>query len=160
MKSGTTRLLQLFRPHPRRPVEARLSGPGVNVELLSSFRDGAYNVTETVDFEGTTYEFARLSAPDEQLAVAGIVALMLKPTRLSSDQSEASSRNCPEDNNTGTLPEEGDPGGQCCHRHRRHPSRPRPQCLELIHPSTVRFGLPNPCLDRIRIDTGGKGQSW
>ena len=94
-------------------MKPSLSGPGVNVESsLSSFRDGSYNVTESFDFEGTTYEFARLSGTSmSSPTVAGIVALMLEANpALSSDQVrtilEETAR---EDNNTGTLPEEGDP---------------------------------------------------
>ena len=110
---GQLAFFSSFGPTLDGRLKPSLSGPGVNVESsLSSFRDGAYNVTETFDFEGTTYEFARLSGTSmSSPAVAGIVALMLEANpALSSDQVrtilEETAR---EDNNTGTLPEEGDP---------------------------------------------------
>ena len=110
---GQLAFFSSFGPTLDGRLKPSLSGPGVNVESsLSSFRDGSYNVTETVDFEGTTYEFARLSGTSmSSPAVAGIVALMLEANpALSSDQVrtilEETAR---EDNNTGTLPEEGDP---------------------------------------------------
>ena len=110
---GQLAFFSSFGPTLDGRLKPSLSGPGVNVESsLSSFRDGAYNVTETFDFEGTTYEFARLSGTSmSSPAVAGIVALMLEANpALSSDQVrtilEETAR---EDNNTGELPVEGDP---------------------------------------------------
>ena len=110
---GQLAFFSSFGPTLDGRLKPSLNGPGVNVESsLSSFRDGTYTVTETFDFDGTTYEFARLSGTSmSSPAVSGIVALMLEanPT-LSSDQIrtilEDTAR---EDNNTGTLPEEGDP---------------------------------------------------
>ncbi len=94
-------------------LKPSLSGPGVNVESsLSSFRDGSYNVTETVEFDGTTYEFARLSGTSmSSPAIAGIVALMLEanPALSSAQVRNVLEETAREDNNTGTLPEEGDP---------------------------------------------------
>ena len=61
-------------------LKPNVSAPGVNVESsLSSFRDGTYAVTEEVEFDGMTYEFAKLSGTSmSSPAVAGIVALMLE----------------------------------------------------------------------------------
>ena len=159
---GQLAFFSSFGPTLDGRLKPSLSGPGVNVESsLSSFRDGEYNVTETVDFEGTTYEFARLSGTSmSSPAVAGIVALMLEANpALSSDQVrtilEETAR---EDNNTGTLPEEGDP----VWGHGKVTATAAIQAtlalnaVETSDPSTARFiAFPNPGLDRMRIDVGG-----
>jgi len=109
---GTLAYFSTFGPTLDGRLKPNLSAPGVNVESsLSSFRDGVYNVTETVDFDGTTYEFARLSGTSmSSPAVAGIVALMLEanPYLSAGEVMAILEETAREDNNTGPIPEEGD----------------------------------------------------
>ena len=109
---GTLAYFSTFGPTLDGRLKPNLSAPGVNMESsLSSFRDGEYNVTETVEFDGTTYEFARLSGTSmSSPAVAGIVALMLEanPGLTPADVMAILEETAREDNNTGELPEEGD----------------------------------------------------
>ena len=156
---GQLAFFSSFGPTLDGRLKPSISAPGVNVESsLSSFRDGSYNVTETFDFDGTTYEFARLSGTSmSSPAVAGIVALMLEANpALSSEQVctilEETAR---EDNNTGTLPEEGDP----VWGHGKVTATAAIQAalalntVEQSDPSIARFtAYPNPAQDRIRID--------
>ena len=109
---GTLAYFSTFGPTLDGRLKPNLSAPGVNMESsLSSFRDGEYNVTETVVFDGTTYEFARLSGTSmSSPAVAGIVALMLEanPSLTPAEIVAILEETAREDNNTGVLPEEGD----------------------------------------------------
>jgi subtilisin family serine protease len=93
-------------------LKPNVSAPGVNVESsLSSFRDGTYAVTEEVQFDGMTYEFAKLSGTSmSSPAVAGIVALMLEanPSLSPSDVRDILQVTARQDQATGALPEEGD----------------------------------------------------
>ncbi len=93
-------------------LKPNVSAPGVSVESsLSSFRDGSYNVTSTADFDGTTYEFAKLSGTSmSSPATAGVVALMLEanPTLTPGDVRAILEQTAREDDDTGTLPVEGD----------------------------------------------------
>ena len=93
-------------------LKPNVSAPGVNVESsLSSFRDGAYTVTSTVEFDGETYEFARLSGTSmSSPAAAGVVALMLEanPELTPGDIRTILEWTAREDDETGALPAEGD----------------------------------------------------
>ena len=93
-------------------LKPNVSAPGVNVEsALSSFRDGAYTVTSSVEFDGTTYEFARLSGTSmSSPAAAGVVALMLEanPELTPGDIRTILEWTAREDDDTGDLPAEGD----------------------------------------------------
>ena len=93
-------------------LKPNVSAPGVNVEsALSSFRDGAYTVTSSVEFDGSTYEFARLSGTSmSSPAVAGVVALMLEanPELTPGDIRTILEWTAREDDDTGVLPAEGD----------------------------------------------------
>lgn len=110
---GTLAYFSTFGPTLDGRLKPNLSAPGVNMESsLSSFRDGEYNVTETVEFNGTTYEFARLSGTSmSSPAVAGIVALMLEanPALTPTDVMAILETTARDDNNTGELPAQGDP---------------------------------------------------
>ena len=109
---GQLAFFSSFGPTLDERLKPSISAPGVNVESsLSSFRDGIYNVTETFDYDGTTYEFARLSGTSmSSPAVAGIVALMLEadPNLTPAEIRTILEETAREDNNTGELPEEGD----------------------------------------------------
>ena len=93
-------------------LKPNVSAPGVNVESsLSSFRDGTYAVTEEVEFDGTTYEFAKLSGTSmSSPAVAGIVALLLEanPTLSPADVRDILEVTARQDQATGPLSAEGD----------------------------------------------------
>ena len=93
-------------------LKPNVSAPGVNVEsALSSFRDGAYNVTSSVEFDGVMYEFARLSGTSmSSPAAAGVVALMLEanPELSPADIRTILEWTAREDDFTGALSEEGD----------------------------------------------------
>ena len=93
-------------------MKPNVSAPGVNVESsLSSFRDGAYSVTEEVEFDGMTYEFAKLSGTSmSSPAVTGIVALMLEanPNLSPSDVRDILELTAREDQATGDFTAEGD----------------------------------------------------
>ena len=159
---GQLALFSSFGPTLDGRLKPNLSAPGVSVESsLSSFRDGEYNVTETFAYQGTTYEFARLSGTSmSSPAVAGIVALMLEANpALSSDQVrtilEETAR---EDNNTGELPDEGDP----VWGHGKVTATAAIQAalalnvVQASDPSTARFvAFPNPAHDVIRINVSG-----
>ena len=93
-------------------LKPNVSAPGVNVESsLSSFRDGAYGVTSAVEFDGTTYDFAKLSGTSmSSPATAGVVALMLEanPSLTPGDVRGILEWTARQDGNTGTLPDDGD----------------------------------------------------
>ena len=93
-------------------LKPNVSAPGVNVEsALSSFRDGAYNVTSSVEFDGVMHEFARLSGTSmSSPAAAGVVALMLEanPELSPADIRTILEWTAREDDYTGALSEEGD----------------------------------------------------
>ena len=93
-------------------LKPNVSAPGVNVESsLSSFRDGTYSVTSSIDFDGATYDFAKLSGTSmSSPAAAGVVALMLEanPELTPGDVRTILEWTAREDDDTGTLPAEGD----------------------------------------------------
>ena len=93
-------------------LKPNVSAPGVNVESsLSSFRDGSYSVTSQAEWAGTTYDFGKLSGTSmSSPATAGVVALMLEanPTLSAEDVKTILEWTAREDNDTGSLPAEGD----------------------------------------------------
>ena len=109
---GTLANFSTYGPTLDERLKPNVSAPGVSVESsLSSFRDGGYNITSTVDFDGTEYEFARLSGTSMSgPAVAGVVALMLEanPELTPADIRSILESTAREDEDTGTLPAEGD----------------------------------------------------
>jgi len=109
---GTLANFSTYGPTLDERLKPNVSAPGVNVESsLSSFRDGGYSITNTVDFDGTEYEFARLSGTSMSgPAVAGVVALMLEanPELTPADIRSILESTAREDDDTGTLPDAGD----------------------------------------------------
>jgi len=109
---GTLANFSTYGPTLDERLKPNVSAPGVNVESsLSSFRDIGYSVTSTVEFDGTEYEFARLSGTSMSgPAVAGIVALMLEanPELTPEDIRSILESTAREDEDTGTLSAEGD----------------------------------------------------
>ncbi len=109
---GTLANFSTYGPTLDERLKPNVSAPGVNVESsLSSFRDIGYSVTSTVEFDGTEYEFARLSGTSMSgPAVAGIVALMLEanPELTPADIRSILESTAREDEDTGTLSAEGD----------------------------------------------------
>ena len=93
-------------------LKPNVSAPGVNVESsLSSFRDGSYSVTSQAEWAGITYDFGKLSGTSmSSPATAGVVALMLEanPTLSAEDVKTILEWTAREDNDTGSLPAEGD----------------------------------------------------
>jgi len=92
-------------------LKPEISAPGVSVESsMSSFTDASFNATETVEFNGITYSFAKLSGTSMSgPAVAGIVALMLQanPELTVDGVREALRVTAREDDHTGEIPAEG-----------------------------------------------------
>ncbi len=88
-----------------------LTAPGVSVaSSISAFTDAQFTTTATVEFEGTTYRFARFSGTSMSApAVTGIVALMLEadPTLTPADIREILMLTARTDQHTGVIP----PGG-------------------------------------------------
>jgi subtilisin family serine protease len=109
---GALAYFSTYGPTLDERLKPNVSAPGVNVESsLSSFRDGGYSITNTVEFEGTEYEFARLSGTSmSSPATAGVVALMLEanPELTSADIRSILELTAREDDDTGILPTAGD----------------------------------------------------
>ncbi len=109
---GTLANFSTYGPTLDERLKPNVSAPGVNVESsLSSFRDGGYSITNSVDFDGGEYEFARLSGTSmSSPATAGVVALMLEanPELTPADVRSILESTAREDDNTGELPAEGD----------------------------------------------------
>jgi subtilisin family serine protease len=109
---GTLANFSTYGPTLDERLKPNVSAPGVSVESsLSSFRDGGYSITSTVEFDGTEYEFARLSGTSMSgPAVAGVVALMLEanPELTPADIRSILESTAREDEDTGTLPAIGD----------------------------------------------------
>ena len=109
---GTLANFSTYGPTLDERLKPNVSAPGVNVEsALSSFRDGGYSITNTVDFNGTEYEFARLSGTSMSgPAVAGVVALMLEanPDLTPADIRSILESTAREDEDTDLLPAAGD----------------------------------------------------
>lgn len=93
-------------------VKPNVSAPGVNVESsISSFRDGAYSVTSSTEFNGLEYEFAQLSGTSmSSPAASGVVALLLEanPELTAEDVRSILESTAREDDDTGVLPVGGD----------------------------------------------------
>ena len=109
---GTLAYFSSYGPTLDGRLKPNVSAPGVSVESsLSSFRDGTYTVTSTAEFDGMTYDFAKLSGTSmSSPATAGVVALMLEanPTLSAGDVRDLLEQTAREDNDTGALPSEGD----------------------------------------------------
>lgn len=89
-----------------------LSAPGGSIgSSISSFADASFSFTETVDFNGKTYGFSRLSGTSmSSPVVAGIVALMLEanPYLTASDVKTILLNSTYQDVRTGTIGPDGD----------------------------------------------------
>ena len=92
-------------------IKPDIAAPGVNMaSSISSFTDASYTAMASVDFEGRTYPFARLSGTSmASPAVAGICALILEANPYLSPVQvktiiQASART---DNFTGVIPDGG-----------------------------------------------------
>jgi len=109
---GALAYFSTYGPTLDERLKPNVSAPGVNVESsLSSFRDGGYSITNTVEFDGTEYEFARLSGTSmSSPATAGVVALMLEanPELTPADIRSILESTSREDDYTGILPAAGD----------------------------------------------------
>lgn len=93
-------------------LKPNVSAPGQNVESsLSSFRDGSYSISNSVEFDGVEYEFAKLSGTSmSSPATAGVVALMLEanPELSAVDVRSILESTAREDSYTGEIPVGGD----------------------------------------------------
>lgn len=100
-----------FGPTLDERVKPDIAAPGVSVSsAISSFTDASYNPSALVDFQGTTYPFARLSGTSmSSPAVAGICALLLHadPTLTPQEVREIIRTTARADQHTGLIP----PGG-------------------------------------------------
>ena len=109
---GSLAYFSTYGPTLDERFKPNVSAPGVNVEsALSSFRDGSYSVTSTAELDGTTYDFGKLSGTSmSSPATAGVVALMLEanPNLTPGDVRTILEWTAREDNDTGSLPVEGD----------------------------------------------------
>lgn len=89
-----------------------IAAPGVAVgSSMSSYTDAAYTAIESVDFNGRTYDFARLSGTSmSSPVVAGVVALILdaNPTLTPAQVKDILIQTAREDNHTGVIPSSGD----------------------------------------------------
>lgn len=89
-----------------------ISAPGIQVgSSMSSYTDAAYTSIASVDFNGRTYGFARLSGTSmSSPVVAGVVALILdaNPTLTPAQVKAIIIETAREDNQTGVLPVSGD----------------------------------------------------
>lgn len=100
-----------FGPTLDERVKPDIAAPGVSVSsAISSFTDASYTPSALVDFEGTSYPFARLSGTSmSSPAVAGIAALLLQADPALSAQEVKSilMATARADQHTGVIP----PGG-------------------------------------------------
>ncbi|NVK66038.1 MAG: S8 family peptidase [Flavobacteriales bacterium] len=89
-----------------------IAAPGIAVgSSMSSYTDAAYTAIESVDFNGRTYDFARLSGTSmSSPVVAGVVALILdaNPTLTPAQVKNILIQTAREDNHTGVIPATGD----------------------------------------------------
>ena len=109
---GTLANFSSYGPTLDDRLKPNVSAPGVNVESsLSSFRDGGYSITNSMEFNGTEYEFARISGTSmSSPATAGVIALMLEanPELTPIDVRSILETTAREDDHTGELPPAGD----------------------------------------------------
>lgn len=88
-----------------------LAAPGVSVaSSISSVTDANYSLYDDVEFEGTTYPFAKFSGTSMSApAVAGIAALLLEadPTLSPAEVRQVLKDNARQDDETGEIPDEG-----------------------------------------------------
>ena len=109
---GSLAYFSSYGPTLDERLKPNVSAPGVNVESsLSSFRDGTYAVTSSTEFDGATYDFAKLSGTSmSSPATAGVVALMLQanPDLMPGDVRDILELTAREDDDTGALPVDGD----------------------------------------------------
>lgn len=100
-----------FGPTLDERIKPDIAAPGVNVaSSFSSFTDEDYTPITTVDFQGRTYPFVRISGTSmASPATTGVVALMLQadPTLTAAEIKEAIKTNPIIDINTGVIPEGG-----------------------------------------------------
>ncbi|MBK9177136.1 MAG: S8 family peptidase [Flavobacteriales bacterium] len=100
-----------FGPTLDERVKPDIAAPGVSVSsAISSFTDAGFNPSALVDFQGTTYPFARLSGTSmSSPAVAGICALLLDadPTLTPQEVKDFIRSTARTDQHTGVIP----PGG-------------------------------------------------
>ena len=89
-----------------------IAAPGTQVtSSMSSFTDASYSTVTSVDFNGRTYDFAKLSGTSmASPVVAGVVALVLdaNPTLTSAQVKDIIIQTAREDSHTGVIPPEGD----------------------------------------------------
>lgn len=92
-------------------VKPDITAPGVSVSsAVSSFTDASYSVSATVDFEGSTYYFTRISGTSmSSPAVAGICALILQadPTLSAAEVKDLIRSTARTDQYTGAIPSGG-----------------------------------------------------
>ncbi len=109
---GSLAYFSTYGPTLDERLKPNVSAPGLNVESsLSSFRDGNYSITNTLEFDGVEYEFAKLSGTSmSSPATAGVVALMLEanPELTPADVRSILESTAREDDDTGVIPAEGD----------------------------------------------------
>lgn len=89
-------------------IKPDITAPGVSVaSSISSFTDNDYTPITSVEFEGTSYPFARFSGTSMAApAVTGVVALMLEadPTLSPAEVKEIIRHTARTDNHTGVIP--------------------------------------------------------
>jgi subtilisin family serine protease len=109
---GTLANFSTYGPTLDERLKPNVSAPGVSVESsLSSFRDIGYSITNDVTFNGTEYEFAKLSGTSMSgPAATGVVALMLEanPNLTPADIRSILESTAREDDDTGMLSAAGD----------------------------------------------------
>ena len=109
---GALAYFSTYGPTLDERVKPNVSAPGVSVESsISSFRDGAYSVTSSTEFNGIEYEFAQLSGTSmSSPAASGVVALLLEanPELSAADVRSIIESTAREDDDTDELPEGGD----------------------------------------------------
>jgi hypothetical protein len=90
-----------------------IAAPGVNVvSSMSSFTDAVFTSTASIDFNGKTYHFAKLSGTSmASPMVAGVSALILdaNPYLSARQVKEIIMETARQDNYTGVIPAEGSP---------------------------------------------------
>jgi minor extracellular serine protease Vpr len=100
-----------FGPTIDERIKPDVSAPGVSVmSSVSSFTDANVIIDETVEFEGKTYPFSKLSGTSmSSPATAGVVALMLEanPNLRYNEAKEILHNTSREDIRTGDVPETG-----------------------------------------------------